>query len=436
MKELISLTSSKHKIRNDQNNKIITKNVIRSRIPVRIPFNENVTVVNPKPNTSSTAQTKSVSTLPEKPYGKDRTRLVSSYGKRFGKSALESQISFKYRKYNWEKSKLIRQQLNYERECDEMKLLLEKMKTNAIGDCPNQSGCLLGTQDSSSDRRREEISSVHHKFIVSNIEIFTLLKGLGEKAIQLYYYQTMNKLNKKSNQDLNFFANISDLKTKCIKAAKEGHNKFLEFEQEINQLKAINKDLKDKLKLAEQSLVTQATENKSIQEGREESFTKIEERLRDIIEKLQCQFRAQKLLQAKTERELAILRSDFFTVERENSKLNVEFTSCSNELKDCQKVNGTLKDKIASNRKENEEIIKRYEEQLVASHRTIDRMENELIDSRNKNNEHNAAHMNGNRKIWIVHTFINFYSAIINYNLFPQLKAISSTKKKLSSVQL
>lgn len=396
MKEHINFKDSKDSSREVQVNKILPNNVIRSRIPIRIPLKEKIEVTNASQLTSCISQTNSVTTLPEIRYGRDRTRLVSKHGKRFGKSTLESQISFKYRKYNWEKSMLIKQQLNYDKECDEMKVLLEKMKN--VGDDVNKSNEFYKTNasgDCSSDLINQGLSSVHHKFMTANAEIFSLLKGLGAKAIQVCYYRTMKNLNKETNEDVNFFATIQTLKTKFFEVAKEGNNKFLEYENEVNQLKATNADLTEKLKMTEQRLVTQATENKAMHDSREESFTKIEEKLRDIIEKLQCQFRAQKLLQAKTERELAVLRSDFFILERKNDKLNVEFTDCSNELEICRKNNEMLKEKAAHHSKEKEEIVKKYKQQLVASHRTIDRMENELMETKNKSRECSAAQTKG-----------------------------------------
>lgn len=198
-----------------------------------------------------------------------------------------------------------------------------------------------------------------------------------------------------NNENVQFFANGLNLKTKLIEATKKGNEKFAEYEHTISQLKGTVADLTDKIKLAEEQLVTQAAENTSIQESRAESFKAIEEKLRGIIEKLQCQFRGQKLLQAKTERELAVLRSDYFTLERENNKISEALTNCSDEMKDCQKVNESLKEKVSFQCQENEKIEKRYEEQLVALHTTIDRLENELVDARNKNNEHSAAHTKG-----------------------------------------
>lgn len=405
MKEHINIKGSKESTQEVSNN-VRSKNIVRSRIPIRIPpLKDKFSVTNtlPKPKTSCLAPIKSMAFQPEVRYGKDRTRLVSNCGKRFGKSALESQISLKYRKYNWEKSKLIKQQLNYEKECDEMKELMGKVKTvgesefrfnefdlcndtKASGDSVNNE---LSLDPQDCDRQRQEMSSVHHKLMTSNTEIFTLLKGLGEKATQLYYHQTMKSLNRKPND--NFFANILKLKTKFLEATKEGNYKFLEYENEINQLKTTNEDLTEELKLAKQQLVSQATENKSIQDNREESFMKIEEKLRDIIDKLQCQFRAQKLLQAKTERELAVLRSNYFSLERENNKL----TNCSNELKDCQMINGKLKEQADFHCKEKEEMVKKYEKQFVGLHSTIDRMESELMEARSKNNEFSAANTKG-----------------------------------------
>lgn len=395
MKEHINLKGSKESTR-EVDNKICSKNIVRSRIPVRIPLKDKFAVTNALPKTGSVPQIKPVSFQPEKRYGKDRTRPASNYGKRFGKSALETQISFKYRKCNWEKSKLIKQQVNYEKECDEMKGLLEKIQT--VGESEfNEVDLCIDTKASGDSVNKQfkcqmnkpELSSVHHKLMTSNAEIFTLLKGLGEKATQLYYHQTMKSLNKQPND--NFFVNIQKLKTKFFEATKEGNYKFSEYENEVVQLKATNEDLAGKLKLAEQQLVTQATENKSIHDSREESFMKIEGKLRDIIEKLQCQFRAQKLLQARTERELAVLRSDFFTLERENNKL----TNCSNDLEDCQKINVRLQEKVDLHCKEKEEMVNKYEKLLVASHTTIDRMESELMEARSKNNEFSTAHMKG-----------------------------------------
>lgn len=410
MKEHINLNGSNKSIREVQSNKICQINV-RSRIPIRIPIKDKFTVTNASPK--SISQIKSVSTLPEKRYGKDRTRLVSSYGKRFSKTTLETQISSKYRKFNWEKSKLIKQQLSYEKECDEMTVLLEKMKNFGDGEFTitnNTNTCGVSVTNEfpiqcqmnelrlnteNSKNYREESTAVHHRFMTSNTEIFTLLKTLGEQAIELYYHQTMNNHNKTSNDNVNFFANFLKLRTGLFEATNEGNNKLLQYNNEINQLKSANEVLTEKLKSAEQQLVTQAEENKSIQENREESFMKIEEKLRDIIEKFQCQFRAQKLLQAKTERELAVLRSDFFMMEREKNKLDVEFTSCCNELKDCQKTNVVLKEKVDFHCKEMEEMGKKYEQQLVATQTTIDRLEYELVAARNKSNECNAAQIKG-----------------------------------------
>lgn len=410
MKEHINFNGSNKTIREVQPNKVFQINV-RSRIPIRIPIKDKISVISAAPKTSCISQIKSVSTLPEKRYGKDRTRLVSNYGKRFSKTVLETQISSKYRKYNWEKSKLINQQLNYEKECDEMKVLLEKMKNFGDGEFTfsnnTNTSCDVGVTNefpigcqmnelrlstsTSKNYREESTTAVHHRFLTSNTEIFALLKALGEQAIELYYHQTMNNDNKTSNDNVNFFANFLKLRTGLFEATNEGNNKLLEYNNEINQLKSTNEDLTEKLKLAEQQLVTQAAENKSIQENREESFMKIEEKLRDIIEKFQCQFRAQKLLQAKTERELAVLRSDFFMLEREKNKLNVEFTSCCNELKECQKVNVVLKEKADVHCKEQEEMGKK----LVATQKTIDRLEFELVAARNKSNECNAAQVKG-----------------------------------------
>lgn len=416
MKEHISTNDSKQSVRDVQVMKKFPING-RSRIPIPISHNHKIAVKNSSPKASSCiSQVKSLSILPEKRYGKDRTRLVSNYGKRCSKTQLETQISSKYRKYNWEKSKLIKQQLNYDREWDEMKVLLEKMTNVGDGEsmfcdnantcsngAPNQfqsryriKGLQLSTPDySCGDLKGEELGSVHHKLMTSNTEIFTLLKALGEQAIELYYHQTMKSLNKRSNEDVNFFTNFLKLKTKLFEVTKEGNNKFLQFKNEIDRLKSTNEEVAEKLKLTEQELVTQATEYKSMQENREESFKKIEEKLRDIIEKLQCQFRAQKLLQAKTDRELAILRSDYFTLQREKSKLSVEFTNCSDELKDCQKISGMLKENMGFLCQEKEEMGKKYEQQIVASQTTIDRLENELVDERNKNNKFNAAQIKG-----------------------------------------
>ncbi|XP_037043138.1 uveal autoantigen with coiled-coil domains and ankyrin repeats protein-like [Bradysia coprophila] len=374
MKQLINRDKCfKDNIRDIQPNKKITKNVITSRIPIRVPLNAKVAETDTSPKNSCIHHKKSLTSVPEKPYGRDRTRLTSSFGKRFGKTALESPISFKCRKENREKSKLIKQQLSYEKECEEMRVLLDKMQINASGDSTNdQSGCQLnGVRFNINDRKIEELS-------------------LGENAIQLYYHQTLKNLNE--NENVKFFANILNLKTKLIEATTEGNKKITEYEHKIGQLNGTIEELTAKIKLAEQQLVTQAAENTSIQESRTESFKKIEEKLRGIIEKLQCQFRSQKLLQAKTERELAVLRSDYFALEIENNKLSEALTNCSDERQDCQKLNESLKEKVSFHCQENEKIVRTYEEQLVALHTTIDRMENELVDARNRNNEYSAAH--------------------------------------------
>lgn len=357
-------------------NEKITKNSIRSRIPIRVQLNHKIIAATPKVNCYS-----NVKSEPEKPYRRDRNRLLSNHGKRYGIFASESQV-MKNRKHNcYEKSKLFeRQQLYYEKVTSEMKVLLEKWEYYASGDNGNSSS------------ETNELPE-HHKFTVSNNEILTLLKGLGEKAIQFHYHRTTNTLNEKASED--FFDNILNLKNKIFEAIKEGMMRFLEYEKEIDHLKATNEDLTGKLRSADQKLINQAIENKSIQESREGSFKKIEEKLRDIIEKLQCQFRAQKLLQAKTERELAVLRSDYFAVERTNSKLNAELATCSEKLDECHKLNGIMEEKANLRLKEQEEIVRKYEEQLVASHTTIDRMENELIDARNKNHEYDAAQTKG-----------------------------------------
>lgn len=406
MTESINLNCPKKSIR-EVDNKLYSKNIVRSRIPIRIQREDKFTITNASPNTLCAHMLKSSSFKPQKRYGKDRTRMVSNYGKRFGKSAMESQISFKYKKYNWEKSKLVKQQVNYAKECDEMKILLEKFKkggereskwngldffddTKASGDCLKHQFQIherLDLQDC--DLKRQELSAVHPEFASSNTVIFTLLKRLGDNAIQLFCNQTMKTINKKP--DDNFLANILKLKTEFLEVTKERNFKLLEYENEIKQLKSSNKDITAKLRLSQQQLVIQASENTSIQDIREESFVKIEEKLRNIIEKLQCQFRTQKLLQAKTESDLAVLRSEFFTLERENSKL----TNCSSELEDCHKNNERLIDKVAVLSKENAELMKKYEKQLVASHVTIDRMKGEIMEARNNNNECKAAQMKG-----------------------------------------
>lgn len=218
---------------------------------------------------------------------------------------------------------------------------------------------------------------------------------MDEKAIQLHYHQILKILNK--NENVEFFASILNLKTKLGEASTEENKKFAEYEHKINQLNDTIEKLTDKIKLTEQKLVSQADENMSIQESRTESFKKIEGKLRGIIEKLQCQFSGQKLLQAKTERELAVLQSDYFSLERENKKLGEVLTNCSDELNGYQKDNESLKEKVSFHCQESEKIVKKYEEQLVPLHTTIDRLENELVDARNKNNEYSSAHAKGKR---------------------------------------
>lgn len=419
MKKHINKKVSKENIRDS--NSIISSNNRRSRIPVRIPLNGETVVKTPS-STASIIQRKtikSVSFVPEKIYGKERNRFPTSYGKRFGKNTLESQISLKHKKCRWEKTKLIKQQLNYKKEYSEMKMLLQKLEDvggdselkvnesdfcnsgNGSGDSINlmnqfQNGCesnkmlpyTVGCGDNIN-------SSVRHTYMTSNTEIFALLKGLGEKAIQLYYHQTTKNVDCKPMEDVNFFRNILKLKTKFSEATNEGNHKIMKYENELNQLKVTNADLIKKLKLKEQQLASQATENKSIHDSREESFMKIEEKLRGVIDKLQCQFRTQKLLQAKTERELAVCRSDLFSLELEKNKLSVEINRCTNELKECQKMNENLTEKSFLDRKENEELIGRYEQQLTASHTQIDRMENDLMEAKKRSDEYHTAQMKG-----------------------------------------
>lgn len=142
---------------------------IVSRIPIRIPPNAKKTETTELPKNISAPRNTSLTNLPEKPYGRDRSRLMSSYGKRLGKSSLESQISIKCRKENREKSKFVKQQLSYEKECGEMRVLLEKMQINASGDSViDRSGCQLGVQDGSNDRNIEDLSTVHCTFVGSD----------------------------------------------------------------------------------------------------------------------------------------------------------------------------------------------------------------------------------------------------------------------------
>lgn len=181
----------KDTIRAVQPNKKITQNNTGSRIPIRIPPNAKIADPSALPKHSCIPTKKPLTSLPEKPYGRDRARLMSSYGKRFGKSALESQISLKCRKENWERSKLIRQQFSYGKECEEIRVLLEKMQINASGDSTtDQNGCQFSTDDRTHDRRIDDLSSVYLHILLPRI-MTIFLASLKVRVKMLFNCTTM-----------------------------------------------------------------------------------------------------------------------------------------------------------------------------------------------------------------------------------------------------
>lgn len=401
----ITRRSSLNNIQKNEN-EINAKNR-RSRIP--IPTNDWI----PKRKTveksislipSLTTQNYSASLPPEISYGKDRTRLVSRKdGKRPTKSSMESEISTKYCKYKLEKTKLLKQQWNFRREYEEMKKLLENLKSIGVREVElpeSETGNENGAGDMNDVFEKfqksfevselctfvqnDDLNSVPQNLITANAEIFNLLKELGEKVIQMYCHEAMGDDHDRPHDDLCLLQNIVKIKNQFYDAIIEGNNKFLECEKEIGQLKVQTEGLQEKLALAEQQLATKETANEANNVNREKSFMNIEEKLREIIEKLQCQFKAQKLIQEKTENDMDILRSKFLSTDSDNQTLSAELNACKDQLEDYEQTIDTLREKVSGCRKENEETIQKCEAQLMAAENRINQLENELIEKRNE----------------------------------------------------